>query len=316
MSISKLTARIKETAYSLGFFRVGIAPAESLDGSRLDMWLKRDYHGDMLYMQTHRDIRLDPAKLVAHAKSIIVCAMNYYTPFASAREANQGRFSRYAWGNDYHNVIRPRLQKLLTFIREAHPGVKGRVFVDSAPVLEKEWAVRAGIGWYGKHSNILTRDYGSWFFLGEVIVDRELDYDEPFQADYCGSCRQCIDACPTNAIIRPRLVDARNCISYLTIELKHNRLYPDELKAKIGNLVFGCDICQDVCPWNIRFARPTDEPAFQPRPHNLNPKLEDLIKIDINEFRVKYHKSPVKRAKFEGFKRNVSVALENYLKQN
>ncbi|MBN1479326.1 tRNA epoxyqueuosine(34) reductase QueG [candidate division KSB1 bacterium] len=312
MSTSELTTRIKKTAGSLGFFRVGIAPGESLDGSRLDVWLKRGYHGDMSYMQKHRDTRIDPALLMPNAKSIIVCAINYYTPVKATPKPQEGRFSRYAWGDDYHDLVRSRLQKLLTFIREECPGVNGRVFVDSAPVMEKEWALRAGIGWYGKHSNIITRDYGSWFFLGEVIVDCELDYDEPFQTDYCGSCTRCIDACPTNAIIQPRLVDARKCISYLTIELKHDRPYPEELKAKVGNLIFGCDICQDVCPWNKRFARPTDEPAFQPRPYNVNPKLEDLIKIDINEFRTRYHKSPVKRAKFDGFKRNVSVALENY----
>ena len=311
MSISELTTQIKRAAQSLGFFRVGIARAESLDPQHLDEWLERDYHGEMAYMKDRRDLRLDPSTLVENAKSIIVCAMNYYTPFETTEQPEEGRISRYAWGDDYHDVIRTRLKSLLAFIQERSPEAQGRVFVDSAPVMEKAWAVRAGIGWQGKHSNIITKDYGSWFFLGEVIVDIELDYDEPFKADHCGACTKCLEACPTQAIVEPCVVDARLCISYLTVELKPDRQYPDELKPSVSNLVFGCDICQDVCPWNKRFARSTDEPAFQPRPFNVHPKLSDLAKMDVEEFRQKFLKSPVKRAKHEGLKRNVQIAFEN-----
>lgn len=305
------TSIIKKHAQELGFFRVGIARSERLDPAHLDEWLNRGYHGEMTYMKERRELRLDPSTLVPNAKSIIVCAINYYTPYNTTTEPDEGRISRYAWGDDYHDVLRARLKELLAFIQKESPESNGRVFVDSAPVMEKEWAVRAGIGWLGKHSNIITRDYGSWFFLGEVIVDIELDFDEPFKTDHCGSCTKCIDACPTNAIVEPRVVDATQCISYLTIELKPEHNIPNELKPKMDNLIFGCDICQDVCPWNKRFSHPTDEPAFQPRPFNLNAKLENIINLDIEEFRKKFRKSPVKRTKIDGLKRNAQVALEN-----
>ena len=311
MSLSNLSKQIKEKAQSLGFFRTGITKAEPLDATLLDEWLERGYHGEMSYMKDRRDLRLNPSILVPKTKSIIVCAMNYYTPCESSYAPTNGRISRYAWGDDYHDLIRSRLKVLLRFIQQKHPKTNGRVFVDSAPVMEKEWAIRAGIGWQGKHTNIITRDYGSWFFIGSVFVDIELPYDAPFDKDYCGSCTKCIEACPTNAIVKPRLVDARKCISYLTIELKHEKEFPDDLKPYIGNLIFGCDICQDVCPWNKRFAQPTDEPAFQPRPYNINPKLSNLAQMDIDEFRNKYRKSPIKRIKLEGFKRNVFMAREN-----
>jgi epoxyqueuosine reductase len=311
MTNGDLTKSIKHHTTSLNFFRAGIAKAEQLDGAHLDEWLKRGYHGEMAYMKDRRDLRLDVQTLVPGAKSIIVCAMNYYTPFETTAAADEGRISRYAWGDDYHDVIRARLKELLAYIQELAPGTTGRVFVDSAPVMEKEWAVRAGIGWQGKNSNVLTRDWGSWFFLGEVIVDIELDYDEPYAAEYCGTCTKCLDACPTQAIVQPKVVDARKCISYLTIELKPDQEVPQEFHADMGNLIFGCDICQDVCPWNKRFAQPTDEAAFQPRPHNLHPKLSELAEMDVGEFREKNRKSPIKRAKLEGLKRSVGIANKN-----
>ncbi len=311
MPQNDLTTKIKEQAHQLGFFRIGVAKTERLDPAHLDDWLHRGYHGEMAYMKDRRDLRLDPATLAPHAKSIIVCAMNYYTPFDTTVNPGEGRISRYAWGDDYHDVIRARLKELLAFIQKEQPEANGRVFVDSAPVMEKEWAVRAGIGWQGKHSNIITRDLGSWFFLGEVIVDIELEYDEPFRSDHCGSCTTCIDACPTDAIVEPRVVDATKCISYLTIELKADQSIPKPLKPKMDNLIFGCDICQDVCPWNKRFARPTHEPAFQPRPFNLNSRLENIVTLEIEAFREKFRKSPIKRTKLEGLKRNAAVAIEN-----
>ncbi|MBN1561247.1 tRNA epoxyqueuosine(34) reductase QueG [candidate division KSB1 bacterium] len=310
MLSSLLSKRIKEKALSLGFFRAGIARAEPLDATHLDEWLARGYHGDMHHMRARRDLLLNPAALVPNARSIIVCAMNYYTPYNSTIAPERGRISRYAWGDDYHEVLRPRLQALLAYIQELIPQANGRVFVDSAPLMEKAWAVRAGIGWQGKHSILITRDHGSWFFIGAILVDVELSCDAPFSADHCGECRKCIAACPTGAIVAPRVVDARQCISYLTIELKHDKPYAEELKGKIGNAIFGCDICQNVCPWN-RFARPTPEPAFQPYPQHIDPNLGDLLRMSREEFRQKYRHSPIKRARLEGLQRNVRIALEN-----
>lgn len=311
MSTKQLTIDIKQYAKDLGFFRVGVAKAEPLQSQHLDEWLQRGYHGEMGYMKNRRDLRLDPSTLVPNAKSVIVCAINYYTPFETTENPEEGRISRYAWGDDYHDVLRARLKQLLAFIQDNQPQAQGRAFVDSAPVMEKEWAVRAGIGWQGKNSNILTRDYGSWFFLGEVIVDIELPYDEPFRTDHCGSCTKCLEACPTNAIVEPKVVDATKCISYLTIELKPNKSIPDKLEPHMGNMIFGCDICQDVCPWNARFAKPTEEPAFFPRPHNRHPKLKILANMTVEEFRETYRKSPIKRPKFEGLQRNIRIACEN-----
>ena len=285
MSLKQLTIDIKTYAQSLGFFRIGIVKAEPLENEHLDEWLNRGYHGEMAYMKDRRDLRLDPSTLVPNAKSVIVCAMNYYTPFETTENPDKGRISRYAWGDDYHDVLRARLKQLLEFIQQKEPQAQGRAFVDSAPVMEKQWAQRAGIGWQGKNSNILTRDYGSWFFLGEVIVDIELHYDEPFRTDHCGSCTKCLQACPTQAIVEPKVVDATKCISYLTIELKPDKPIPDEHKPNMGNMIFGCDICQDVCHWNVRFAQPSDEPAFLPRSHNRSPKLTELSKMNVEEFR-------------------------------
>lgn len=310
---SEISQKIKQFAHDLGFEKVGIARAESLNPAPLKEWLRRNFHGKMAYMQNNVEKRLDPRKLVEGAKSVISLAKNYYTPHKHSTESSVGRISRYAWGDDYHDVLRPRLKEVLTHIQKLVPNSTGRVFVDTAPIMDKQWAVKAGIGWQGKNSNIITHDYGSWLFLGEVVVDIELDYDTPIK-DFCGTCTRCIDACPTGAIVEPYIVDANRCISYLTIELKPDYEITAELKTKMGNLIFGCDICQDVCPWNNKFAQETDEGAFHPRPFNLNPHLETLSKLDINEFQIKFRKSPIKRAKFQGFLRNVLAAWENYLR--
>ncbi|RQW11798.1 tRNA epoxyqueuosine(34) reductase QueG [candidate division KSB1 bacterium] len=309
MLSSLLSKRIKEKALSLGFFRTGIARAELLDAAHLDEWLARGYHGNMQYMQQRRDLALNPTALLADARSIIVCAMNYYTPYDSTTAPGRGRISRYGWGDDYHEVLRPRLGALLAYIQDIIPHAQGRVFVDSGPLMEKAWAVRAGIGWQGKHSIVITRDHGSWFFIGAIIVDVELSYDVPFSADHCGGCRKCIEACPTRAIAEPYVVDAQRCISYLTVELKHDKPYPEALKARVGLQIFGCDICQNVCPWN-RFAKSTNEPAFQPYPQHIDPDLGDLLRMTREEFQQKYRHSPIKRTKLEGLQRNVRMALE------
>jgi len=308
---SEISQKIKRFAHDLGFEKVGIARAESLDPAPLEKWLRRNYHCKMAYMQNNIEKRLDPRNLVEGAKSVISVAKNYYTPQKHSTDFAVGRISRYAWGDDYHDVLRPRLKEMLTHIQKLVPSCNGRVFVDTAPIMDKQWAVRAGIGWQGKNSNVITREFGSWIFLGEIVVDIELDYDTTIK-DYCGTCTRCIDACPTGAIVEPYVVDANRCISYLTIELKPEHEIPADLKTKMGNLVFGCDICQDVCPWNSKFAQETDEAAFQPRPHNLNPPLERLSKLDTKEFQIKFRKSPIKRAKFKGFLRNVQAAWENY----
>lgn len=313
--MTPLSEKIKRRSSELGFVKTGMAQADTLDPEKLDAWLQRGYHGTMEWMQSRRDLRLDPATLVPNARSVIVCAMNYYTPYENSTSPEKGRISRYAWGDDYHDVLWARLKELLSFIKEHRPEAHGRAFVDSAPVMEKVWAARAGLGWQGKNSNLLTTDFGSWIFLGEVIVDIDLEPDEPFTADYCGNCTRCMDACPTGAIVRPGVIDARKCISYLTIELKADQNIPKNLAEKMDNHIFGCDVCQDVCPWNLRKAKVSSEPAFQPQAHNLSPDLKELIKLTDEQFRGNFRHSPIKRAKREGLLRNVRIALENDKKQ-
>ncbi|MDZ7724088.1 MAG: tRNA epoxyqueuosine(34) reductase QueG [candidate division KSB1 bacterium] len=302
---------IKARARELGFCKIGIAAAAPLPPDKLDDWLSRNHHGSMGYMQSRRDLRLDVTTLVPGARSVIVLAMNYYTDPGQPDDPEKGVISRYAWGDDYHDIIRARLKTLLKFIQETDPQINGRVFVDSAPVMEKVWAVKAGLGWIGKHSNLITPEYGSWVFLGEVIIDAELEYDEPFEKEYCGTCTRCLQACPTGAIVEPQTVDARRCISYLTIELKPDQPIPEHLQPRLGNRIFGCDACQEVCPWNRRRARVTAEKAFYPRPHNLGPALSQLKQIDPELFERFTVKSPLKRSKYAGLMRNIKVALKN-----
>ena len=308
---TELTQKIKAKALELGFDKVGIAQAQELDcGEHFAEWLSRGYQGEMAYMENNREKRLDPGKIVENAKSVISLAMNYYTPFPQTENPSEGVISRYAWGVDYHEVIKPRLTALLAYINELVPGSHGRVFVDTAPIMDKQWAVKSGVGWQGKHSNLITREFGSWVFLGEVVLDIELDYDRPI-SDYCGTCTRCIEACPTQAITQPYVVDARRCISYLTIELKEERTIPVELRDKMGNHIFGCDICQDACPWNVKFAKPVNEEAFFPRGENLKPNLEELAGLTEAQFGIRYKNSPIKRPKHRGFLRSILIALRN-----
>jgi epoxyqueuosine reductase len=314
--MTTFTQRLKSKAYELGLSKIGICRAVELgeEGERLRTWLAQAYHGEMEYMEKGLEKRTDPRNVLPGAKSVVSVALNYYTDVAHSPDRGVGRISRYAWGDDYHEILKGRLEALLLLVKSEYPEAEGKVFVDTGPVMDKAWAARAGIGWQGKHTNIITREFGSWVFLGEIILDTELEYDNPI-ANYCGTCTLCIDACPTRAIIQPYLLDSNLCISYLTIELGGNREFSEELKPKVGNWIFGCDICQDVCPWNRKFARQTNEEGFYPREGNITPRLKELARMTQEEFGKRFRKSPVKRAKYGGFVRNVKAVIENNAKK-
>lgn len=294
---------IKAEALRLGFMACGISKADFLEeeAPRLEKWLKNNAHGEMTYMENHFDKRLDPRLLVENSKSVVSLTLNYFTDQKQLDPATP-KISKYAYGEDYHNVIKDKLRELLAFINDEIGEVGGRCFVDSAPVMDKAWAQKSGLGWRGKNSNLISKNTGSFFFLAELIIDLELEYDSPFITDHCGSCTRCIDACPTQAIVAPYTVDGSKCISYLTIELKNE--IPLEFKNKMDNWMFGCDICQDVCPWN-RFAKPHNEPAFNPTEELLHFSKGDLIEMTDDVFKAVFKKSAVKRTKFNGLKRNI-----------
>jgi epoxyqueuosine reductase len=308
--MESLSDRIRSMAIELGFCKVGITPAVALEqeGRLLQEWLSRGYHGTMGWMARNVEQRVDPRKVLPNAKSVVVVAMNYYTDARHSEDPDTGKISRYAWGDDYHEIMLPRLEKLLHSIKQEVPTVQGKVYVDTGPVMDKVWAERAGIGWEGKHTNVISREVGSWIFLGEIILNVSLEYDEP-TADYCGTCTRCIDACPTDAIVEPYVLDSNLCISYLTIE--HKGDIPDALSSQFENWIYGCDICQDVCPWNQRFSKPSSETAFGPRDGNLSPKLHELAEMTEEEFQRDYRRSPIKRTKHSGLMRNVNAVLKN-----
>jgi epoxyqueuosine reductase len=294
---------IKNEAKELGFLFCGIAKAEFLEqeAPRLETWLNKNMHGEMAYMENHFDKRLDPRLLVDGAKSVISLGINYYTD-QRQHDPLSPKISKYAYGIDYHTVIKDKLKQLLQIINDKIGEVGGRAFVDSAPVLDKAWARKAGMGWIGKNSNLLNKKAGSFFFLAELIIDLELEYDIAPTADHCGTCTNCIDACPTDAIVGPYVVDGSRCISYLTIELKNE--IPLEFKGKMDNWMFGCDVCQDVCPWN-RFSVLNTEQAFTPHPDLLHLKTDDWQDITQDIFQKVFKNSAVKRTKFSGLKRNI-----------
>ncbi|WP_308993235.1 tRNA epoxyqueuosine(34) reductase QueG [Mariniflexile litorale] len=298
---SKYTELIKTEAKRLGFLSCGISKAQFLEeeAPRLEKWLNNNMHGQMQYMENHFDKRLDPTKLVEDSKSVISLLLNYYPE--EAQSENSFKLSKYAYGTDYHFVIKDKLKSLLHFIQDEIGEVHGRAFVDSAPVLDKAWAAKSGLGWIGKHSNLLTQQVGSFYFIAELIVDLELEYDT-IATDHCGTCTKCIDACPTQAITEPYVVDGSKCISYFTIELKEN--IPTEFKGKFDDWMFGCDICQDVCPWN-RFSKAHSEPLFNPHPELLSMTKKDWEEITEDVFRKIFKDSAVKRTKFLGLKRNI-----------
>lgn len=298
------TEIIKNMATRYGFDYCGIAKAQLLDedAKRLERWLSKGMHGSMQYMEDHFDLRIDPSKLVPGARSVITLLLNYYPQ--EKQVAGAPKISKYAYGRDYHEVIRARLRSFLQEIKEQVGEVHGRGFVDSAPVLERAWAQKAGIGWIGKNGNLINNKSGSFFFIATLIVDLELIYDDAFVKDYCGTCTKCIDNCPTDAIQPDKVVDGSKCISYFTIELKE-ALIPGAMKGKFDNWMFGCDVCQDVCPWN-RFSRSTDDISFTPIPEILNLSSNDWEELTEESFKSIFKNSPLKRAKFEGIKRNLN----------
>ncbi|MDA0178285.1 tRNA epoxyqueuosine(34) reductase QueG [Mesoflavibacter profundi] len=299
---SKHTRLIKEEAKRLGFLSCGISKAQFLDeeAPRLEQWLNNNMHGKMQYMENHFDKRLDPTKLVEDSKSVISLLLNYYPDQTQTEDSY--KLSKYAYGTDYHFVIKDKLKQLLQFIKENIGDVNGRAFVDSAPVLDKAWAAKSGLGWIGKHSNLLSKQTGSFYFIAELIIDLDLDYDNP-TTDHCGTCTACIDACPTQAIVQPYVVDGSKCISYFTIELKEE--LPSTMKNKFDDWMFGCDVCQDVCPWN-RFSKPHSEPLFNPHPDLLSMTKKDWDEITEDTFRKIFKKSAVKRTKLSGLNRNIN----------
>lgn len=294
---------VRAEAQRLGFAFVGFARAERLDDEarRLEAWLRQGAHGKMAYLENYFDLRIDPTRLVPGAKTVICLAYNYFNP-EKQQDPQAPKISQYAYGEDYHHVVKERLKTLLAHMQEQFGDIHGRCFVDSAPVLEREWARRAGIGWNGRHTLTINPKFGSYFFLAEIICDLELAYDDPIR-DHCGTCRRCIDACPTEAI-HPNgyWLDASKCISYLTIELREE--IPAEFQGKMDNWMFGCDVCQDVCPWN-RFARRHQEPAFEPHPDLLTMTQREWLEITPEVFQKLFRKSAVKRAKFQGLQRNI-----------
>ncbi|MDI9310389.1 MAG: tRNA epoxyqueuosine(34) reductase QueG [Limnohabitans sp.] len=296
---------MKSKAIELGFLSCGISQATFLEqeAPRLESWLKKEMHGEMAYMENHFDKRLDPRLLVDGAKSVVSLLLNYYP--SEIQNSDTYKISKYAYGQDYHFVIKDKLKDLLKFIQTEIGEVNGRVFVDSAPVLDKAWAAKSGLGWIGKNSNLITKQVGSFYFIAELIIDLELEYDTP-TTDHCGSCTACIDACPTQAIIQPYVVDGSKCISYFTIELKDN--IPQEMKGKFDDWMFGCDVCQDVCPWN-RFSKPHNEPLFNPNTEIVSYSKKDWQEITEEVFKKVFKNSAVKRTKLEGLQRNISFLI-------
>lgn len=306
-SIEKNTHKVREIAQQLGFQFCGISKAEFLEDEapKLEEWLRRGYQGKMSYLENHFDKRLDPTQLVPGAKSVVSLLYTYYPPQVH-EENDQPKIAKYAYGEDYHHVIKEKLYRFIELLREDVGDIDGRVFVDSAPVHERAWAARSGLGWIGKNSLLLNRDMGSFFFLAELIIDLDLQPDGPIK-DYCGTCTRCMDACPTDAIPEPYVVDGSRCISYLTIELKEE--IPNEFKDNMENWVFGCDICQDVCPWN-RFSKQHSQPKFEPQGWEKFSQ-SDWQEITKEVFNKVFRKSAVKRTKFEGLKRNIKFISDH-----
>ncbi|MGH9942164.1 MAG: tRNA epoxyqueuosine(34) reductase QueG [Pyrinomonadaceae bacterium] len=301
---SQRTAKIKERALQEGFHKVGIVPARPLERerARLKEWLGRGYQGEMRWMERDPAQRTDPRLVFPEARSVVVVALNYYTPHQHANDPATGKISRYAWGDDYHDVVGGKLKNLLAWIREEWPEADGKSCVDIQPLMDKAWAARAGLGWIGKHSNLITRDYGSWVFIGELLLNLELASDDAPVEDHCGTCTLCLDACPTGAIVEPYVVDSNRCISYATIELRASELPPD-IADNLEGWLYGCDICQDVCPWN-RFERPTEEARFEPRLGNVSADLEDILRLTPEAYAARFRRSAIKRAKLHNLQRN------------
>jgi epoxyqueuosine reductase len=301
------TRFVKQLATRHGFDYCGIAKAGPLDedARRLEQWLQQGLHGNMKYMENYFDLRVDPTRLVPGARSVITLLKNY---FPAEAIGGDHKVSKYAYGNDYHEVIKERLRHMIAELQEEIGQFNGRGFVDSAPVLERSWAQKSGLGWIGKNGNLITRGSGSFFFIATLITDLDLEFDDPFARDFCGSCSKCVDACPTQAILPDKTVNGSQCISYFTIELKEE-LIPGEMKGKFDNWMFGCDVCQDVCPWN-RFSKPHQETAFQPLPELLNLSTRQWEELSEEAFRKIFKNSPLSRSKYKGIRRNLQFLKE------
>lgn len=295
-----------ERAHELGFDLVGFSRYEILseESQRLQTWLDKGFNASMEYMKRNFEKRQDVKQILPSAKSVISLALNYYTPSQHSNDLNTGKISRYAWGRDYHLIIWEKLSLLEEYLHSIDENFEAKSYVDTGPVMDKAWAVRSGIGWLGKNSNVINKEIGSWFFIASIITNCEFDYSEPV-SDFCGSCTACIDACPTNAIVQPQVVDANKCISFLTIENK-GEISP-EFKGKFDSWIFGCDVCQDVCPWNKKFAEPTLLHEFHPKGTNL--VLDEVINMNEEEFKTRFETSPIKRTKLSGLKRNAAFIL-------
>jgi epoxyqueuosine reductase len=306
--MSNLTNQIViEKAIALGFDLVGFAKAEILDDEieKLESWLGNGFQASMFYMEKNLEKRKNIKKILPSAKSVISLALNYYTPESFTNEKDKGKISRYAWGKDYHLIIWQKLDELETSLKEINPDFESLSYVDTGSVMDKVWAVRAGIGWMGKHTNVINKEYGSWFFIANIITNYDFEYSKQVP-DFCGECTACIDACPTDAIVSKYIVDANKCISYQTIENKNE--IPSDLKGKFDNWIFGCDICQDVCPWNIKFSQLTTDSDFHPKNKEFTHK--EIAEMDYQEFKNRFADSPLKRAKLKGLKRNSKFVHE------
>ena len=300
---------IKAKALEVGFQKVGIARADALtvEADRLRNWLGHGLHGEMGWMEREPEKRLDPRLIFPAARSIVAVALNYFTPHEHPERPSHGKISRYAWGDDYHDVLKEKLRALLDWIKTEIPEADGKICVDTAPMMDKAWAVRAGLGWIGKSSNLITQEFGSWVFLGEVILNLDLQPDGDPVGDHCGSCTACLDACPTQAIAEPYVVDSTRCISYGTIELRSDGL-PSPIAENLSGWLYGCDICQDVCPWN-RFEKPTEEARFEPRGSETTLALDEVLQFTPDQYAARFRRSAIKRAKLAGLQRNARTLL-------
>jgi epoxyqueuosine reductase len=308
---AELSRLMRERAIHEGFDKVAIVHAKVLDSERVNLkrWLAMGYQGNMSWMDRDPELRTDPARLFPAARSVVVVAKNYYTSANHSDDPTTGKVSRYAWGDDYHELVGDKLRSLLAWIKSEVPGAEGKACVDIQPIMDKAWAVRAGIGWLGKHTNVITPEYGSWIFIGELLLNLELkSVDEPME-DHCGSCTLCIDACPTQAITEPYVVDSNKCISYATIELRESEM-PSEVGDKLNGWLYGCDICQDVCPWN-RFAQETTEECFEPRAGKVNQNLSEVLELTPETYAERFRHSAMKRAKLSGLQRNARTLLQH-----
>jgi epoxyqueuosine reductase len=306
-----VSAQIKRQSRALGFHMTGIVRAESLtnEHQRLNAWLARGFNGEMGWMARDPELRTDPRKVFPSARSVVAVALNYYTSAQHADDAAHGKVSRYAWGDDYHDVVGDKLRELLSWIKGQWPEAEGKVCVDIQPMMDKAWAARAGLGWMGKHTNLITNDYGSWVFIGELLLNLELEYADEEIADRCGSCTLCIDACPTGAIVEPYVVDSRLCISHATIESRAPEI-DEEIETKLEGWLYGCDICQDVCPWN-QMTPATDESRFEPREGSVNASLTEILELTQETYATRFRHSAMKRAKLSGLQRNARALLQS-----